>query len=180
MKKNLLVIAIIGSTLFCGVVAFTIYKHYIFKKGCEDYLKLAADAPTLERAKNFTEQAINYIESKNLTTGNSGIIFKTPSNDLELWYGQIKAAYVNIVNIIEQDKLKTGSISQLTKDNMLMKLREVLVDVGDDDTEITLPKNITIYPNQVLICIWWIIALIMSIGGWVSYFSLYKKIIKKI
>ncbi len=62
---------------------------------------------------------------------------------------------------------------------MLMKLREVLTDTSDDGTETTLPLNITIFPNQVIVRIWWIAAIILLLSGWISYFSLLDRIKKK-
>ena len=175
MKKKFLTIAIIGIVLLAAVFATTAYKGYIFKKNCSAYLKLAADAPTIERARDFTALALQYIESKNLTKGNTAVFFPTPTTNLELWYGQIKTAYINIVTLIEQEKINPGSVSQLTKDNVLMKLREVLIDNGDKGVEITVPSNITVYPNQYLFFIWWLIASIPTFGGWIGYLILTKK-----
>ncbi len=63
--------------------------------------------------------------------------------------------------------------SQLEKDNALMKIREVLVDIGSSGVSVTLPVHINLYPYQGLYFFWLgIAAVFFCIGGiilWINY-----------
>ena len=54
-----------------------------FDMNCENYLKQAADANTIELAKDRLEQALIVANSK--PDGSSHIIFKYPKNDVGFW-----------------------------------------------------------------------------------------------
>jgi len=80
----------IGFMSFVLAVIFGIEFWYDVKAGCVDYLKLAGDAPNVQKADEFLGKALEYMERNNLTSGNSAFIFHTPSADVGIWYGQIK------------------------------------------------------------------------------------------
>lgn len=142
---KLVIICAVFAIVLVSAIGIGIYKDYQFQKNCGDYLKLAADAPNIERAQAFLEYAINYIELHKLTSGNTAVIFLRPDADLEIWYRQLKGAQKTLVDI-----LRKTEISQLERDNALMKLREVLTDIGRDGSEITVPTMIFIYPYAQL------------------------------
>lgn len=137
--------------LICSCITFCMM-NYRFDKGCKEYLKLAGDAPTIERAELYLSKALDYLEKNNKTSGNTGIIFKTPANDLGLWYNQIKDSHTIVKNMIGKD------VPQLTKDNCLMKIREVVLDNGDDGTKVTVPAYLSVYPHQILFFLPWLLA----------------------
>ena len=115
-----------------------------YKRSCFDNLAYAANSSNIAEARNNLALAHNYIEQVNLTTGNTAYFNQTPKNDLGRWYGQRKMALDSLNNLVQQDSLIPGSVDRLTKDNALMKLREVL---GGDDY-ITEPQHIHLYPDQ--------------------------------
>lgn len=150
---------------FCIVATLN---WYDFKVNCGDYLKLTGDAPNIELADKYLSKAIQYLEDKNMTAGNSAILFRTPDCDVGIWYNNLKGAETTLKNII-----KFGG-TQLEKDNALMKIREVVLDAGEQGTKVTKPSNITWFPNQGFMCLWLIISLIglviifVFIGLWVN------------
>lgn len=167
MKKIGLLLGFLGflGLLFLG--GFAVVRYFSFKVHCKDYLKLASDAPTVERAAGFLEQAVSYIEEKGLTEGNSSWIVKTPTNDIGIWYEQLKSAQSVLRGIIEREG-DEGSISQIERDNALMKLREVLLDVGESTT-VTLPAYISLYPYQKMV-MYWMVALLFVQLCWTAVF----------
>lgn len=148
------------------LTVYCIMLWYDVKVGCTDYLKLAGDAPSVQRANEFLGKALSYMESHNLTSGNSAILFPTPTSDVGIWYSQTKGAKETLDALLEREK--SGSVSQLERDNALMKIREVVLDSGKEGTEVTHPPQINWYPHQKLITIEWIIAPILLIvcGIW--------------
>ncbi|HBI16718.1 MAG TPA: hypothetical protein DDY52_00970 [Candidatus Moranbacteria bacterium] len=166
MKKISWFAAVVGTVSLISVTVFSIIFWYSFAKNCEDYLKLAGDAPSIEKADKFLGQALSYIEKENLTRGNSAYIFHTPKNDVGIWYEQIKGAKETTLFLLDKIENKPEIVSQLEQDNALMKIREVVLDSSQNGTSVTLPDAITWFPYQWGMFIWWWASIIVSIGGW--------------
>lgn len=123
------------------IVCFGIYKSIIFDLNCTGHLKLAADSNTVEIAKKELEIALQYLEGKKLTSGNTSVFWNTPQNDLDFWYKNLKSSFEELNKI-------TADTSQLERTNVLMKLRETLLDHGTDGDVVTVPSGISLYPYQ--------------------------------
>jgi len=106
---------------------------------------------------------------EDLTSGNSAFIFHTPRNDVGIWYEQINGAKETASRLLEKIKEDPESVSQLEKDNALMKIREVVLDLGESGTKITTPKNISWFPNQWLMLILWIVSPILLVWGLIKW-----------
>lgn len=158
MKKIILTI-----TLFIAmtIVVIIVVKNITLKQNCTGYLKRAADANTVEFAKEQLEKAISYLEAKNLTSGYTSVLWKTPDEDIEFWYKNLKASQTELSKV-------DSTTSSLEKTNMLMKLRETLIDVGDEGDELTVPKGLSRYPNNLLwgILLWFSVSLLVAVALW--------------
>lgn len=165
-SKIFTVLTIISLLVFLAWGTTRTVKCVQFELNCTQYLKRAADANTVELAKEELSKAISYAEQNNLTEGVVSIFLHQPKNDIGFWYKNMVEAYN------ELEKLPEDADS-LEKTNTLMKLRETLTDQKDYGVSVTVPDGITIYPNNV-IYFWWgllsFLALIASlIGVWVTY-----------
>ena len=126
--------------LGCISPAITGYRSIRFTQECEGYLKQAADASTAEIALDRLDKAIAYIESHNLTSGYTSIVYKTQDEDLGYWYDNIVTCRDNLKKCLKS--------SQLEKDNALMRMREVLTDQGEKGTILTIPDGISRAPQN--------------------------------
>jgi len=160
VSRFLLVLAIVSSVLWCWWAGVRIYKGIQFDHQCEAYLKRAADANTVEIAKDNLAKAIEYAEENNLTKGIVSVFFHNPANDIGFWYDNMKACYAELDNLSED-------ATSLEKTNMLMKLRESLVDTGES-TSVTVPEGITVYPNNVIYFIWGWLSFIVALFLWIA------------
>jgi len=152
-KQFLLLVLVMSTTVFVGWSTIRIYKSYVMTRDCTGYLKQAADANTVPIAKERLQKALNYIEKNELTNGVTTIIFNVPKNDIGFWYRNIKASLEELNTVSDES-------TSLEKSNMLIKLRETLLDSGGDSTEITHPPGISIFPHNLLYAlIGWISAL---------------------
>jgi hypothetical protein len=86
-------------------------------------------------------RAIVYLESNNLTSGYTSVLWKTPDEDIDFWYRNLKASQRELENL--------KSESALEKTNVLIKLRETLLDTGEK-TKVTVPNGLSVYPNNKL------------------------------
>lgn len=112
------------------------YMEYEFNVNVADRLKRAADANTVEIAKEEMTAVVSYLEANNLTSGNTSFLFTRPQNDVKFWYENLSAATHDL-------KLISPDAQRVERTNTLMKLRETLLD----GTEVTLPKYIQYHPN---------------------------------
>jgi hypothetical protein len=129
-------------TISLGVVfGIMIVKSIQFDQSCGGYLERAASANTVEIAKGELQRALFYIETEDLTSGYTSVLWKTPDEDLGFWYNNIKTSYNELLSLPE-------NASPLEKSNMLLKLRETLIDHKEKGDSITVPGGISRYPNN--------------------------------
>jgi len=153
-----LLIGIMLIILSCiGITTCTV-KNIQFDRNCGGYLKRAADANTIELAKVELSRAIKYMDENNLKSGYTSVIYTTPDEDVGFWYTNVTKSYT------ELNALDSTSTS-LEKSNMLMKLRETLLDHQKDGDSVTLPAGISRYPNNAMWgVIMWISSILFLIG----------------
>lgn len=138
--------------LFFGYVGTVIVQSVNFDKNCSGYLARAANANTVEIARDELEKSIAYIESNKLTDGFTSIFYTTPDEDIGFWYKNIKACHSELVNLPK-------NTTPLESTNVLMKLRESLMSHGEKSSYITVPDGLSRYPNNGVFFVW----------GWVSF-----------
>lgn len=137
----LMILGIIGGIIY-GAVRIT--ADISFNVECEGYIKRAADATTAKSAKEQLDKVIDYADDHHLTEGWVSIILHQPENDVTFWYNNL----VNARNGLEK-AIGTG---QLQETNVLMKLKETLLDDTSDGVKVTHPSGIEIYPNNKAMC----------------------------
>jgi hypothetical protein len=140
---------------FCGFLLTRIICNINFDVNCGGHLKRAADANTIELASQELGQVLNYLEQNNMTKGYTSLLYRTPDEDIGFWYTNLKASMDELNKV-------TPQTTQLERTNLLIKLRETLLDHGDKGQKVTEPDGITVYPNNVA----------MAFFGWGSVFCL--------
>lgn len=138
MKAFLKVLLILPLLL---LISFGIYREVDYSRHVQGYLKRAADANTVPLAEKQLSIALKEMEQRGLTSGSTHILYSTPDTDVEFWYSNIKAAHSELLAIGPES-------SQLEQTNILMKLRESLLDEGGKSVKVTDPENISLFPNQ--------------------------------
>ena len=166
MKK---IIGYLLLLLFLSLAGYRIYSKIVLKQNLTGYLKRAADANSIELAASQLQTSIDYIEKNNLTKGYTSVLYKTPDEDLEFWYTNLKVSKAELE--------KTTNSSSLEKTNVLLKLRETLLDDGEKGSHITYPKGIDVFPNNKLLAILFLISLLFMpflSGELMAYDKRYK------
>ena len=153
MKRLLLYLSIV---IFFSSLSYGVYKDIQFDIQCKGYLELAANANSIELAKSNLDKAIQYIEKNQLTSGNSALFIKSPSNNITLWYANLKACQKEIWEM----SVKGGNTLEQT--NLLMKLRESLLN----NEVVIVPKFLSMYPYQKVTILMLYISAIFSILIW--------------
>jgi hypothetical protein len=139
MKTFVSIICIIFCLTVWTIVAV---KYVSLQRNCVGYLKRAADANTISTAAEQLDKAIAYMEANNLTHGYTSVLYTTPDEDIAFWYNNIVASRAELA--------KTDSTtSMLEQSNMLIKLRETLLDAGEHKDHITCPDGLSRYPNNL-------------------------------
>lgn len=131
-------------TLF--TVTMIAIANIALKQNCTGYLKRAANANTIELAKQNLDKALSYIEAENLTSGYTSILWRTPDEDIEYWYTNLKACQNELANV-------DANMSQLESTNILMKLRETLTESDNKKTAVIYPEGLSRYPYNTVYAI---------------------------
>ncbi len=156
MKK---VIGVLLISVFVGWCSFRMLASVQFDRNCGGRLKRAADANTVELAKHELEVVVKYLEDHQMTEGYTSIFYTTPDEDVEFWYTNIKSSLAEL--------MKVGpASSQLERTNVLIKLRETLLD---SDASVTVPTGISVYPNNKTVCFLGFLAFLLAVIGLVLW-----------
>ncbi len=157
MKTKMIigVIFLLPLLLWTGV---RIYKGVIFDINCTNRIKRAADSNTVELATVEMEAVIRYLETNNLTSGYTSVAYNSPDEDVGWWYSNLKSSLVELRKV-------TPQTTQLERSNVLIKLRESLLDHSKDGDKVTAPDGISIYPNNKAYAWRGYISLLLFAGG---------------
>lgn len=141
MKVFLIILCVILIIVPVLVYGGAIVKAIQFEANCTSYLKMAADANDVHIANKHLTSAIEYLEKNNLTSGNTKIFVYKPTCDIGLWYENLKSAQMQLNEVCAKEDL-----TELEESNMLMKLRETLLDA---EGTVTHPALISLCPDYV-------------------------------
>jgi len=155
--KTLLVITTLAAISFCGWAAVRIVQGVGFKQDCGGYLRRASNANTVELAVRELSRALEYMERNNLTTGYTSVLWRTPDEDVGYWHDNIRAS-------LDELKAIKPDAGQLERSNVLMKLRETLIDRGDKGDGLTVPDGISAFPANTALFIWGWLSALVAVG----------------
>jgi len=128
-----------------------------FDRNCTGYLKRAADANTVELAKAQLAIAIQYARAHGDTAGFTSVLYRTPDEDVGFWFSNLTAS------LQELESLKLDA-SPLERSNMLMKLRETLLDQGTKSVGVTTPDGISVFPHNMAWAFFGWLAMVFGAG----------------
>jgi len=153
-----------------SIVIFTsaITRGVSLDQNCTGYLKRAADANTVETAKEQLQVAIQYLEDNDMTKGHTSVLWKTPDEDVGFWYKNLKASHLELSRV-------DSTTTQLVRTNLLMKLRETLLDGGKEGETLTSPPGLSRFPNNGAWAIALLAASAMVIGVFILGCSIWQE-----
>jgi len=163
--KTSFLLSALSFITFIAICTFAVVDSVKFDRNCEGHLKRAADANSIEMAQAELQIAIDYIQAEDLDTGYTSIFYTTPDEDMGYWATNLKQANNELKEMISAD-----TSSNLEKSNMLIKLRETLLDHkgGDSGDTVTVPGGVSRYPNNAtyMWTLW--ISIFASIGFFIK------------
>ena len=113
----------------------------------------SADANTAAIALDRVTKALDYIERNRLTKGYTSVLWTTEDENIGFWYENVKACKSELEACLNS--------SQLEQTNVLMKVRESLMD----GKELTIPNGISRYPNNAVWMIFGWLSSLLIVGG---------------
>lgn len=154
MKRNneqslaeVLCFVLVMALPFLSWGCFRIWNYVEFTRDCGSYMAVAANANTVELAKDKLETVIKYMEDNRLKSGYTSLFVNTEDENVSFWYSNMKATVDELSKVAPET-------SQMERSNILLKLRETLLDKGEKGERLAVPEGITIYPNNWLYFIW--------------------------
>lgn len=150
-KGGYVSIFIILASITYGAVCYLGF-YYPFKSQCAGYLGRAANATNISIASTEMEKALKYIEDNDLKSGSTAIFFEYPKHDIEYWYNNLKSTYDELNNV------DISKITNLESSNMLLKLREVVLN---EEGGVTYPPYVYFYPYHVVMIVFlWVLGFV--------------------
>jgi hypothetical protein len=174
-KKNSPVPALIVVTSLVVMVlgiGYAIIAGIQFDRKYEGHLKRAADANSLKLAEKELTTAYAYLKQHRLDTeagrnagwldDNTNILYTTPDNQISFHVDNVKASLDDVSSV----KAMGDKASALERSNVLIKLRESLLDDRSDGHHVTCPTGLSVFPyNMELTLAFWGSVLGLLIGG---------------
>lgn len=145
MKNKKVLIGVLSLIFAFTIIGWSKILSIQMQRNCTGYLKRAADANTVETAKDQLHKAIAYLEENNLTKGYTSAIYNTPDEDIAFWFNNLKSSEQELDKVINS---KTSSSTETS--NVLMKLRETLIDNGEKGDHLTVPDGLSRFPNNLV------------------------------
>jgi hypothetical protein len=151
---------------FAGVLLILVFlswgaarglNNIMFGIDCGGHMKRAADANSVELATEEMRTVVSYLENNGMTSGYTSILYRTPDEDVGFWYKNLKASLGELETTSPQ-------ATPLEKSNVLMKLRETLLDEGQS-VGVTVPDGISIFPSNTAYMLWSLLGCVMAIVG---------------
>ncbi len=139
-------------------------KSITLQRNCTGYLKRAADANTVQLAIEQMTYSLKYLQAKGMTKGYTSVFWNTPDENVGFWYNNLLTSYKELLNV-------SPNASQLEKSNVLMKLRETLIDNGENGDNLTVPDGLSRYPNNLM---WGTILMLGIILTFITPFIFYE------
>lgn len=109
IKTILFKILIITIIIACITIPIGFYTYMIvtsikFDKNCANYLKMSANAISVEIAEERLTTALAYLETHDMTSGDCKFwISNMPENNIGLWYGNLKEVQNQLRTIISDE-----------------------------------------------------------------------------
>ena len=122
-----------------GLLGTRTVLNIVFDRGAEGYLKRAADANSVELAKENLGVAVKYARENGMTNSYTSIVWAPPDEDVGFWFNNLTASYKELEAV-------RAETTPLERSNLLIKLRETLLDNSEGGTKVTAPKGISVYP----------------------------------
>jgi len=160
-KKNVTLRRVAAVLLILPIMVLMGWRSGIaleYGRSIEGHLKRAADANTIEMAERELQAALSVMEARGMTTGYSSVFYQTPGDDIGYWYGNLKTS-------LEELEALPPDASPLEKSNMLLKLRETILDHDSDGENVTAPSGISAYPYNRPFAVSCFLFTCMAIGG---------------
>ena len=133
-------------------------REMAFDRECAGHLKRAGDANSVELAESELRTALAYIERHGMTEGYTSFFYTSPENDMGFWYRNLKGALADLEALPKE-------APGLEKSNMLLKLRETLLDHEAKGEHVTAPDNLPVYPYLRLFMAALLVAGLLAAAG---------------
>ena len=152
--KLILLLSTISLITWAGV---RLHSYLDFSIGCEGHMKRAADANTIEMATKEMGTVVHWAKKNGRTHGYTSFFsfYQKPDKDIGFWFENMNSS-------LEELRSVSPEADNLEKSNMLMKLRETLLDEGQG-VAVTYPKGIEVYPHNLAYLIWGTISMFLCI-----------------
>lgn len=143
---------------FLAALGWRAGSELAYRRDGKGHLKRAANANTVELASEELGKALAYLERRGMTRGTTAVVYETPADDVGYWHRNLKDAHAELLAL-------PPDASPLEKSNMLIKLRETILEHDADGEDVTQPSGIAAFPHNTAFAVTIWTSLLLFIGG---------------
>jgi hypothetical protein len=167
--KDFAVFALLLSILvFVVALGYHVIAGIQFNRDYKGHLKRAADANSIQMAEKELALCLRYLDDRSLDTesgrnrgridDHTSILYSTPDQQISFHYDNISAS----LNELRAVMAKGEGASALERSNVLIKLRESLIDHSGDGVHVTYPAGLDVYPDNTTLAVALVISAIVA------------------
>lgn len=162
MKNTFLISSVLSLTIW-AIAAFALSVH--LDRAVLGHLKLAADANSTDLASQRLQTAVDGMDTLGLCNSGGGrcftsIVYTTPEEDVGYWRHNIELTLADLEAMTPEDRA-----DNLVESNQLMKVRETLLDSGQNGDKVTAPSGLSRYPSNMAMGLWLLLSCIAILIG---------------
>lgn len=155
---------VFATVVFLAWGAIRVYAAVTYNIAIENHISRAASSPNPTVAIEELDVAIKGAAERGLTSGNTGIIFTYPNNDLGFWYRRLVDSRQILAALPPND-------SALEISNTMIRVHETLIGSDKNGQKIIEPNGISVFPHNVALawmawvsllsaCVFWLLVIV--------------------
>ncbi len=126
---------LLGFSFVLSWAIMRVVSYSLFYNNCLIHIYRAAQSQILDVAKEELDIALRYLEKEKATSGYTSVLYRSPNEDIGLWYNNLKILWKELHNPVPGDA-----------NSVLFKMRRILLEVEDSRECVRVPQGISIVP----------------------------------
>jgi len=148
-------VILVSMFAFAATIVYHLVAGIMFDRDYSGHLKRAADANSLKLAEQELKIAVSYLQSRHLDSpggrnlgqidDHTSMFWSTPDEQISFHYDNVVTALAEVQSVLTKGEAATP----LERSNVLMKLRETLLDNTREGVKVTYPQGLDVYPSNL-------------------------------
>jgi len=167
MSSTKIAVIALATLSLLGYSGVRLVNSITYDREVGGHLKLAADANNVDLAARKLALAIEGMDARGICKKGgddcfTSILYRTPDEDVGYWRENIVSTLADLEAMTDEEKA-----DNLIESNQLIKVRETLLDSGQNGDHVTSPDGIAIYGMNDPMAWWGILSVLLGGAAYV-------------